>query len=140
MTINAASYYNNATGTQSIANATNIPFPSFAGGVGSSITYDAIQNQFTIGTSGTYLIEYGLSVSTMGSQVILRRNTIALPSTRLQTGNASSRQMSSIATIVSLTAGDIVELRNVGGSSLSLAASTTSTNNVVAYINFVRIN
>jgi hypothetical protein len=103
-------FYELAVGAEATINA-NTDIPLSNNGPLQNITHTAGSPNVTINTTGVYKVEYGVVISTgIGAELAIFVNGVAAPNARIYFESAQCNYRGSA--ILSLTAGDVIKLRN----------------------------
>ena len=104
------------TPSEAVSNGSNIGFSS--AGYSTGLTFSS-STTITVNVTGVYEIEISLYTSTASARFEIFQNNTALPATRIVCG---ANSLSHYSTLVSCNAGDVINLRNVGGSTAILSS------------------
>jgi len=114
-----AAFYNTSTGT--VASNAIAPLTTAATG-NTSGAFTLNSNRVTVAQAGTYVIQFQIQVNNANAAYALFVNATQVPGTT-GVGNSTTIKEITAFSVLSLAAGSIVDIRNIGTTTDTLAGS-----------------
>jgi hypothetical protein len=104
----------------------------------SNVTLDGTNTTLTVGATGTYIVNWGVSTPGSSGTLAVSVNGTVNTATQIGTGGGNAKIIG-MESIIALAAGDAVTLRNVSTTTFSINPNGNGGGGASAFLTLVRI-